>query len=295
MTDLAASPQAVPHSPATEASSLRLGLPFGLRPGLILAGAYLLVLATAALAPQLLVSGDPFAATARDAFLPPSAQHWLGADENGRDVLTRLVYGARTSLFIGLAATAIGLGGGVTLGLIAGLGHRLVDAAVMRAVDVLLAFPDILLALLIITFWGDGVANALIAIGVASIPRYARVVRTQTLKVRQAQFVEAAVTLGLTRLEIVRRHILPNSIKPVLLLAVIGVGGKISAGAALSFLGFGAPPPAAEWGAMLAVGRNFLGNAPWLVAAPAVAITLTVISVTAIGRELMRRAEGVRA
>ena len=135
----------------------------------------------------------------------------------------------------------------------------------MRLIDVLLAFPDLLLALVIITFWGQGLVNAVIAVGVASVPRYARMVRAQTHIVRNAQYVEAAVTLGLRRSTVILRHVLPNAIKPILILATIGIGGKIAAGAALSFLGFGAPPPSPEWGSMLSVGRNFLSNAWWPV------------------------------
>lgn len=287
--ETAAAPLVVPRPQSLARPKRRVA---GLRPGLILAGLFVALLALAAIAPGWLVSGDPFEASARDAFLAPSAQHWLGTDENGRDVLTRLVHGVRPSMLMGLAATVIGLGGGVAIGLAAGLGRRFLDGLLMRFVDVLLAFPDLLLALVIITFWGQGLLNAVVAVGVASIPRYARLVRSQTTKVRGATYVEAAVTLGIRRSTVIWRHVLPNAIKPVLILATIGVGGKIAAGASLSFLGFGAPPPAPEWGAMLAVGRNFLANAPWLVAAPALAITLTVISVTALGRELMRRSEG---
>lgn len=262
--------------------------------GLILAGLFVLVLLVAAVVPGWIAPGDPYEGSARDAFLAPGPGHWLGTDENGRDVMARLVHGARASILMGLAASVIGLGGGVALGLAAGLSRRILDGLLMRFVDVLLAFPDLLLALVIITFWGQGLVNAIVAVGVASIPRYARLVRAQTAKVKSAPYVEAAITLGIRRSTIVWRHVLPNAIKPVLLLAAIGVGGKIAAGASLSFLGFGAPPPAPEWGASLAVGRNFLSNAPWLVAAPALAITLTVVSITALGRALMRISEGRR-
>jgi peptide/nickel transport system permease protein len=266
-----------------------------LRPGLALAALFVLFLVIAALQPHWLTSGDPLAASAREAFRAPSAAHWLGTDENGRDVWTRLIYGVRPSLLMGLAATAIGLLIGVAIGLFAGLGHRSVDSFLMRVIDVLLAFPDLLLALVIITFWGEGMMNAIVAVGVASVPRYARMVRAQTHLVSKAQYVEAAITLGLRRSTLIFRHILPNSIKPILILATIGIGGKIASGAALSFLGFGAPPPSPEWGAMLSVGRNFLSNAWWLVAAPGVAVTLTVVSVTALGRQLLLRSEGKTA
>lgn len=268
---------------------------YGIRPGLVLAGIFVLFLIIATLQPSWLVSGDPLAASAREAFRAPSAAHWLGTDENGRDVLTRLIYGVRPSLLMGLAATVIGLVIGVAIGLFSGLGHRVIDNLLMRFIDVLLAFPDLLLALVIITFWGQGMINAIVAVGVASVPRYARMVRAQTHIVRNAQYVEAAITLGLRTSTLIFRHILPNAIKPILILATIGIGGKIAAGAALSFLGFGAPPPSPEWGSMLSVGRNFLSNAWWLVTAPSVAVTLTVISITALGRELALRSEGKRA
>jgi len=159
----------------------------------------------------------------------------------------------------------------------------------------LLAFPDLLLALVIITLFGQGTSNLILAVGIASVPRYARLVRAQTLTIRRASFVEAAVTLGRRRLAVVFWHVLPNAVQPVLILACIGLGGAITAAAALSFLGFGAPPPAPEWGAMMAVARNFMANAPWLMAWPALAITLTVISITVIGRDWLRRSEGRRA
>lgn len=271
---------------------LRLARLGRLRPGLLLAGVFVALLLLAAAFPAALAPYDPLDASARLAFQPPGSAHWLGTDENGRDVLSRLIHGVRSSLFMGLAATALGLAWGALLGLLSGLGPRWLDAALMRAIDVLLAFPDLLLALVIITFFGQGTANLILAVGIAGVPRYARLVRAQTLNVRNAGYVEAAVTLGQSQLAVVLRHILPNAFKPVLILATIGIGGTITAGAALSFLGFGAPPPAPEWGGMMAIGRSFLANAPWLVAWPALVITLTVVSISAIGRELLRRSEG---
>lgn len=264
-------------------------------PGLALAGLFVGLLVLAAVAPGWLIAGDPLEASARNAFLAPSAAHWLGTDENGRDVLVRLVHGAGASLLMGLAATAIGLLAGIALGLLAGLGGRWLDGAIMRGVDVLLAFPDLLLALVIITFWGQGTLNAIIAVGIAGVPRYARLVRAQTKVVRGSAYVEAALTLGIPRPLVILRHVLPNAIKPILILATIGIGGNIAAGASLSFLGFGAPPPSPEWGSMLSVGRNFLANAWWLVAAPGVAVTLTVLAITALGRALLRYSEGKRS
>ena len=261
---------------------------WAIRPGLLLAGLFVLLLLVAAIQPGWLVSGDPLDANSRLAFSAPDSLFWLGADENGRDILTRLVCAVRPSLVLGVAATAVGLLLGTLLGLTAGLGPRWLDGAVMRVIDVLLA-------LVIITFFGQGQLNIILAIGIANVPRYARLVRAQTLVVRGAGYVEAATTLGLPRHSVIWRHVLPNAIKPILILATIGIGGNIVNGAALSFLGFGAPPPAPEWGGMLAVGRNYLANAWWLVAWPALAITLTVVSISAIGRELLRRSEGKRA
>ncbi len=264
-------------------------------PSLALAAVFTVLLAIAALAPGLLTSVDPQAADANLAFLPPDAQHWLGTDENGRDVLARLIHGTGASLGLGVAAMAISLGIGIVVGLFGGLGGKVTDSASMRFADVMAALPSILFALLVITLWGQSTTNVIVAIGIATMPRYARLVRTTTRTIRNAPFVEAATTLGLRRATIVWRHILPNAVKPALLLAVIGIGDKIAFAAALSFLGFGAPPPAPEWGAMLAVGRNFVSVAPWLVAAPAILVTLTVLAVSAIGREVIRRGEGKTA
>lgn len=262
------------------------------RPGLTLAWIILGLILLAVTFPDWLSPTDPLAADARLAYHPPGPAFWLGSDENGRDVLSRLIHGARPSLYIGLAATLVGLGLGTLLGLLAGLAPAWLDNLLMRAVDVLLAFPDLLLALVIITLFGQGTSNLILAVGIASVPRYARLVRAQALTIRRASFVEAAVTLGRRPLAVVFWHVLPNAVQPVLILACIGLGGAITAAAALSFLGFGAPPPAPEWGAMMAVARNFMANAPWLMAWPALAITLTVISITVIGRDWLRRSEG---
>jgi peptide/nickel transport system permease protein len=263
-----------------------------LRPTSVLAILFILLLAVAAWFPEWLSATDPIATDPRHAFSPPGAGHVFGTDENGRGVLTRLVHGARSSLFLGLSAATITVSFGIVLGLLAGLSHRAIDNAVMRFVDILQSFPEVLLALLIISFWGNGLVNLLLALGIAGVPRGARQVRAQVLVIRHAPFVEAARTLGIPSWLVTFRHVLPNSIRPVLVILPIEVGWKISAAAALSFLGLGAPPPAPEWGAMLAVGREYIMNAWWLTAAPAATITLTVLSVTTLGRALVRRSEG---
>jgi peptide/nickel transport system permease protein len=262
------------------------------RPGLVIAGLIVAILLVAAIAPSWLTSGDPLESSARQAFRAPSYSHLLGTDENGRDVWTRLVYGARPSLILGLAATVIAAGIGAVVGLLAGLSHPLVDNFVMRIADVLMAFPEYLVALVVITYCGHGTLNEIAALAAASVPRFARMIRAQAHVVRRAQYVEAAVALGLRDSTVIIRHVLPNAIRPVLVLATIDIGLKIGVGASLSFLGFGAPPPSPEWGLMLSVGRDFLANAWWLTAVPALAIILTVLSITTVGRELVRRSEG---
>lgn len=261
-------------------------------PGVILAAVYLAAVVVSALAPALLAPNDPLAVHAELTLLPPSPAHPLGTDESGRDLLSRMIYGAGPSLLMGLGATAIGVTGGSVLGLLAGLGNRFVEVVVMRFLDIGLAFPELLLALVVITFGGRSTFDALLAVGVASIPSYARLVRAQILTVRGTPYVEAAYSLGYGRAAVIRRHILPNALKPLIVLATIGVGSAIAAGASLSFLGLGSQPPSPEWGAILATGRNFIGRAWWEVLFPAVAITLTVIAVTVIGRAVSRHLEG---
>ncbi|MEZ7124928.1 ABC transporter permease [Nonomuraea sp. AD125B] len=262
------------------------------RIGVWLAAAVLAVLVLAALAPGLFTGQDPLAVDSAATLRAPSAAHLLGTDENGRDVLARIVHGTRASLLLGFGAIAVALVFGGLLGLAAGLGNRLVENVIMRLSDVGMAFPELLLALVVITVAGGGTANAVLAIGVANIPSYARLVRAQTLAIRRASYVEAAYALGLPARRVILRHVLPNAVKPVLILATIGVGTALVAGSALSFLGLGTPPPEPEWGSMLSTARNFISRAWWYGLFPGLAITLTVISVTVVGRALRLRSEG---
>jgi peptide/nickel transport system permease protein len=273
------------------ALSWRLGR---VRPGIALAALYLLLVVLAALFPGLLAPHNPETITTAPPFLHPfqSPQFILGTDEDGRDMLSRMIYGARPSLEMGLGATAIGVIGGTTLGLLAGLGGRITETLIMRLIDVVLSIPDLLLALVVIAILGTGTVDALLAVGIASIPSYARMVRAQTHVVRRAAYVEAATALGVGRLSVIWRHLLPNAIKPVFVLATIGIGTAIGYGASLSFLGLGTKPPAAEWGSMLANGIQFINNDWLMVAIPGIAVTLTVLCVTVVGRDLKRRSEG---
>lgn len=253
------------------------------------AAAVLVLLGVAVVFPGLLAPHPPNDTDVVSAFRPPGGAHPFGTDELGRDVLSRVVYGARPSLAIGLGATALGVLAGLAVGLLAATGPRVVDRALMRGLDVLLAFPELLLALLVVTVVGSGTANVLVAIGVAAVPTYARLVRGQALPVIGSPYAEAAVVLGVRRPVIVLRHVLPNVTGPLLVLATIGTGTAVISGSALSFLGLGTPPPAAEWGSMLSDGREFLATAWWTATFPGLAIVVVVLSVTVLGRSLRSR------
>ncbi|MEU6924345.1 ABC transporter permease [Streptomyces sp. NPDC046631] len=253
------------------------------------AAAVLVLLGVAVVFPGLLAPHPPNDTDVVSAFRPPGGGHPFGTDELGRDVLSRVVYGARPSLAIGLGATALGVLAGLAIGLLAATGPRVVDRALMRGLDVLLAFPELLLALLVVTVVGSGTANVLVAIGIAAVPTYARLVRGQALPVIGSPYAEAAVVLGVRRPVIVLRHVLPNVTGPLLVLATIGTGTAVISGSALSFLGLGTPPPAAEWGSMLSDGREFLATAWWTATFPGLAIVAVVLSVTVLGRSLRSR------
>ncbi|GAA2237585.1 ABC transporter permease [Herbiconiux moechotypicola] len=251
--------------------------------------AVVVLLLVAALAPSVLAPGDPFAIAPAEAFLSPRWGHPFGTDESGRDIYTRVVHGAAPSLVIGVAATAIGIGLALVLGLAAALLGRVVDFAVSRLLEVLFAFPGLLLALLVITVYGPGVVTSTIAVGLATAPGYARIIRAQARSVAGAPYVEAAVVLGRSRARILGRHILPNAVVPVFVLVTLGVGQAIVWAAALSYLGLGAEPPAAEWGAMLFAGKNYLATAWWMTFFPGLAIVLSAAATTVLGRLLQRR------
>lgn len=261
----------------------------------IIAAIVLAVLVLAALFPALFTSADPLATATASSQLAPSLEHPFGTDKLGRDVFARVIYGASLSLSFGFTATAIALVAGIVVGLASGLAHRAVDNVIQRALEIMLAFPELLVALVVIALLGPGTTNLIIAITVAAIPVYSRIVRITTLQVRHSAFVEASVALGQRRAAIIGRHILPNVIGPLLVLATIGIGTSIIAGSSLSFLGLGPVSPTPEWGLMLSDGRNLLGSAWWVAVFPGLAITVTVISTTVLGRALQRRFEGTNA
>lgn len=262
--------------------------PARIRPGLVAAGAVVGAVLLAALVPDLLAPHDPLEISLSESFAPPSAEHVFGTDQSGRDVYSRVVHGARQSLVIGIGATAIGLAGALVLGLLGGLGGRIADGAVTRVIEVLYAFPGILLALILIAVYGNSAVTQMVAVGLATMPGYARMVRGQVLVVRGSAYVEAARALGHPPVRILLRTILPNAFRPLTVLVTLGIGQAIVWAAALGFLGMGVQPPTAEWGAMLNAGRTYIQQAWWMDLFPGLTIVLFTLSLTVLGRHLQR-------
>ena len=240
--------------------------------------------AIAALAP-VVATHDPLRQSA-DLLEGPSAKHWMGTDEFGRDLFSRIVYGGRISLSVGIIAVTIAVLAGSTLGLIAGYLGGIVDTILMRFIDGLMAFPSIILAILIMAVLGPNLVNVMIAVGISAVPWYARTVRGSTLSVMQAQFVESAKAVGSSGGRIIVRHILPNVAAPIIVLGTLGMATSILAIAGLSFLGLGAHPPSPEWGAMLSSARTYMGRASWYAAFPGLAIMVSVLAMNIIGDAL---------
>ncbi|WP_275626771.1 ABC transporter permease [Pseudomonas sp. 273] len=260
----------------------------------LLATTFLALLVAAALFPQLFAHGDPLAIQPREAFSAPGWAHWFGTDQSGRDIYARVIHGARQSLTIGLAATALAMSIAIGLGLAAGLAGGAVDRGIGWLLEVLFAFPSLILALLFVAIFGSGIGPLIIATGIGSAPGYARMVRGQVLAVRNAGYIEAARALGHGPWRTIVRQILPNAMRPLIVTLTMGVGHAIVWASALSFLGLGARPPAPEWGTMLSMGRDFIVNAWWLTFFPGLFIVLTTLSTTVAGRYLQRRLEGRR-
>ena len=242
----------------------------------------------AAIAPDLFTRVDPLTTDPLRLNQAPSAEHLLGTDYLGRDLLARIVHGARYSLTIGVTATAVAVVLGVVIGLLAGISPRWLDTVLARFIDVLASFPAILLALVVIGITGTGIVNLAVTLGVATIPTYARVVRAQTQQVIRSEYVAQARTFGLTPGRLVARHVLPNALGVIPVVATIELGGAIIGAASLSFLGLGPQPPTPEWGAILADSRDFLVIAPWTGILPGLVLTATVISANVLGRAIKR-------
>lgn len=288
---------------ADHRTRLFTGPPFGggrgprpgarLRVGEMLAGAVILFLLTAAVFPGVLTTQDPYAINPAEAFSPPSLDHVFGTDESGRDVYSRVIFGAQASLLIGVAATGIGLGLALLLGVLGGFGSRAADFAVTRVNEVLFALPGLLLALVFIAIVGPGVVTSTIAVGLSTAPGYARIIRSQIVAVRGSAYVEAATVLGRSRASILWRHVVPNALAPIFVLATLGVGQAIVWASSLGFLGLGALPPTAEWGAMLSSGRSYINVAWWLTVFPGLFIVATAAASTVLGRAAQARTRQV--
>lgn len=256
------------------------------KPSLVLSVVFLLLVLLAAFAPSLLAPGDPYTGDTSQALQPPSAAHWFGTDHLGRDLYTRVVHGTSLSLRTALIAVVIALFSGGVFGMLAGFLGGWVDQAIMRVVDVLLAIPSLLLSLALISALGFGATNVAIAVALGSLATFARIARSQSLRVCQSIYVEAARSLGSRWYTTLRRHVLPNSSGPILALAVLEFGMAILSVSALSFLGYGTPRPAPEWGSLVSEGRNYLAAAGWLTTIPGLIIAATVLSINRIAHAL---------
>ncbi len=253
-------------------------------------GASLLALmgSTALLAPAV-APYDPLKVSPAESLSPPGRAHPMGTDQFGRDILSRAIHGARLSLLTGLVAVAIAATFGVGLGLVAGLGGGWPDGLIMRLVDIMMAFPSVLMALVVVAILGQGSANVMVAVGVSLIPTYVRLVRGDVLAAKENPYVEAARSLGCPGRRLALRHILPNVVAPIIVLSTVAVAWSIIVGASLSFLGLGPRPPAPEWGVDLSNGRGYLRRGWWISAFPGLCIMSAVVAINLLGDTLRDR------
>lgn len=253
------------------------------KPNALVGGAIVVaLLLVAALAP-IVAPHSPTATFPGASLQPPSLRFLFGTDELGRDVFSRVVYGTRISVQVGVIAVGIALVVGTAIGLLVGYFGGFVDNAVMRVMDVMLAFPEILLAIAIVAILGPSLNNTMVAIGLAVIPVYARTVRSSVLSVVGNDYIEAAHATGVGNLRIIVRHVLPNVLSPIIVLSTVNVGTAILIAAGLSYVGLGAQPPAPEWGSMLSTARAYLSTAPWMSVFPGLAIALVVLAFNLLG------------
>ena len=236
----------------------------------------------------LFYKASPFEIDLEHRFAPPSREHPLGRDELGRDELARIVYGARISLFVGFIVVLISGIIGLIMGLISGFAGGLVDEIIMRSVDILLAFPGILLAIALIAFFGPSLLNLIFALVVTGWVSYSRLARAQVLKLKEMDFIIAARAIGVSYLRILFKHLMPNVLPLILVQASLGISGAILAESGLSFLGLGVQPPTPSWGAMINQGRNHLFEAPWLTIFPGIALLITVLGFNLLGEGLRK-------
>ncbi|MEX2563224.1 MAG: ABC transporter permease [Nitriliruptoraceae bacterium] len=257
-------------------------------PALVIGATIVLVLSVLALFAPAISPYDPFALDPSQRFLPPSTDHWFGTDQLGRDLWTRSLYGARVSLATAISAVSVAAVIGVPLGLISGYFGKWPDALIMRYVDVQIAIPGILLAMMIILLAGRGFVGLVIAIGIGSVPNFARIVRASTLSIQEEEYVAAVKALGAGHVYTMMRTILPNAMGPIIVQVVITAAVAVLLEAALSFLGLGTVPPTPSWGDMLQQGKGFMHQAPWYSIMPGVLLTITVLSLDLMGRGMQK-------
>jgi peptide/nickel transport system permease protein len=252
----------------------------------MIGAAILIIEVVLAIGAPVIAPYDPLDQNPRAALQAPSRDHLMGTDDTGRDLLSRVIWGARISLRVGIVSVLIGGGIGILLGVIAGFRGGWLDNLIMRFMDLLLAFPGILLALGIIAILGPGLSNVMLAVGISSIPAYTRVARGSTLALKEREFVTSARSIGAKDRRIMLRYILPNVLPPLVVLATLGIAGAILTAAGLSFIGLGAVPPTPEWGAILTLGRKYINQAWWYTTFPGVAIMITVLGINMLGDAL---------
>ncbi len=263
-------------------------VPAGVYVATVLVAAFI----AAAIAPGVLQTHDPFRTDLYASLQSPSLRHLFGTDQSGRDVYSRVIEGTPQSLAIGIGATTLSMSIALLLGVSAGLAGGVVDGAISRLLDVLFAFPSLFLALLFVTVFGATTTTLIVAVGVGTAPGYARMVRGQFLAVKNAGYVEAATALGHPYWRVVRQHIFPNAMRPLVVMITLGLGQSIVWASGLAFLGLGVAPPSPEWGALLDAGRDYVTSAWWLEVMPGLAIIVFALSVTIIGKHLQERLEG---
>lgn len=252
-------------------------------PSAVTGAVIVLLLVLAGIFAPLLSPYDPVRQELRSVLQPPSLEHPLGTDNLGRDVLTRILYGARLTLFIGAFAVAVGLVFGVPLGVISGYYRGLPDMIIQRVMDLMLSFTSFLLALTLVALLGVGLTNVIVAVGISTIPRFARLVRSSVLSIREVSYIEASLAMGAPDRRVLWRHVVPNSLAPVIVQATLSMGSTILTAAGLGFLGLGVQPPTPEWGAMLGEGRNYIFSQPSVTTYPGLAIFLAVVGFNLLG------------
>ncbi len=249
----------------------------------VIGGILILLFILTAIIGPFLTPFEPNAQDVMNKLESPSAEHWFGTDHQGRDIFTRIIHGMGITLFVGFLSVFLGATFGVILGLVSGYYVGKTDAVIMRVMDVLLAFPGILLALAIVSVLGGSLMNVIIAVAVFSVPIFARIVRASTLTVRKLEYIDAIRALGANDFTIIFKHILPNIMSPIIVQATLNIATAVLSASGLSFLGMGAQPPTPEWGAMLSDGRNYLYDAPHVGLFPGIAIVIVVLAFNVLG------------